>query len=257
MDPISAKELKEILEKHRLWLETRNSEDIKGERADLRNANLYKANLRGANLEAADLQGADLRDASLRGANLFDANLFGAKLMCAYLRNANLECTDLRYANLEGADLRGADLFEAYLENAKLQNANLYGANLQGVDLRGANLFGAGLDTKEQIRKGILLQKDLIGYKKCKNDLIVELIIPKGSIVFSINNFKCRTNRAKVVSITNIDGKTNYKIAASNHGGLVYTVGDDILIDDFNLMYNVECAEGIHFFRTREEAVNY
>ena len=28
-------------------------------------------------------------------------------------------------------------------------------------------------------------------------------------------------------------------------------------IDDFNLMYNVECSSGIHFFRTRGEAEKY
>jgi predicted nuclease of restriction endonuclease-like RecB superfamily len=28
-------------------------------------------------------------------------------------------------------------------------------------------------------------------------------------------------------------------------------------IKDFNLMYNIECASGFHFFRTREEAEKY
>jgi len=36
-----------------------------------------------------------------------------------------------------------------------------------------------------------------------------------------------------------------------------YRLGQEIEIKDFNLMYNVECASGFHFFRTREEAENY
>lgn len=28
-------------------------------------------------------------------------------------------------------------------------------------------------------------------------------------------------------------------------------------VEDFNLMYNVECASGIHFFWTEEEAKEY
>ena len=36
-----------------------------------------------------------------------------------------------------------------------------------------------------------------------------------------------------------------------------YTLGKEIVIEDFNLMYNVECASGFHFFRTKEEAENY
>lgn len=33
--------------------------------------------------------------------------------------------------------------------------------------------------------------------------------------------------------------------------------GQEINIKDFNLMYNVECASGFHFFRTRKEAEEY
>ena len=33
--------------------------------------------------------------------------------------------------------------------------------------------------------------------------------------------------------------------------------GHEIEIKDFNLMYNVECASGFHFFRTRKEAEEY
>lgn len=52
------KELTEILEQHKLWL---NNES--GERADLRGANLIDADLRGANLRGANLIGADLSGA--------------------------------------------------------------------------------------------------------------------------------------------------------------------------------------------------
>ena len=36
-----------------------------------------------------------------------------------------------------------------------------------------------------------------------------------------------------------------------------YRLGQEINIKDFNLMYNVECASGFHFFRTRKEAEEY
>ena len=91
--------LKEILERHRKWL---NDEDG-GERADLREANLRGANLRGANLCEANLYGADLYGANLRGANLRGADLYGANLYGADLYGA-----DLREANLREANLRGA-----------------------------------------------------------------------------------------------------------------------------------------------------
>ena len=69
-------ELKEILEKHRKWL---NDEDG-GEQADLRCAYLSYADLRGANLRGAYLSDADLHDANLRDAYLSDADLHGTNL---------------------------------------------------------------------------------------------------------------------------------------------------------------------------------
>ena len=215
---ISTEELKEILEKHKLWLQTRYDDEPKGERA-----NLYRANLNGANLDGANLDGA----------NLYRANLDGV--------------------NLERANLERANLYGANLDGANLERANLYGANLDG-----ANLYGAKLDEKEEIRKGYILKEDLIAYKKCKGYRIVELCIPKGSIVFSINNGKCRTNRAKILSISSIDGKKKYKLAKSDYDNkFIYRIGEELEIDNFDLMYNVECGAGIHFFRTRQEAEEY
>ena len=69
------KELNEILESHRLWLEGEG-----GERADLRYADLRGADLRGADLRRADLRYADLRYTALRGADLRYADLRGAFL---------------------------------------------------------------------------------------------------------------------------------------------------------------------------------
>ena len=221
---ISAEELKEILDKHKKWL----NDEEGGERADLSNADLYNA-------------------------NLYNANLYNANLYNANLRYADLRYADLRYANLSNADLSNADLRYADLSNADLSNADLSNA-----DLSNANLYNADLDEKEKIRKGWLLKEDFHAYKKCRENLIVELVIPKGSIVFSINNSKCRTNRAKVVSITDIEGTTNYNEAISQYNDkFIYKVGAELEIEDFDLMYNVECSTGIHFFRTREEAVNY
>lgn len=75
------KELKEILRKHKMWLQGEKG----GERANLR-----WADLRWADLQGADLQGANLRWADLKGANLREGNLRG---------------TDLRWTDLRGADL--------------------------------------------------------------------------------------------------------------------------------------------------------
>ena len=212
---INGKTLEKILEDHKHWL----NRDIVGW------GNMY------ANLNSADLSNANLSYANLRGADLRGANLNGTNLRCVYLNSA-----DLRGANLSGANLR---------------YANLRGANLSGADLSGADLRGANLDKEEQIRKGVKLSNSITGWKKCKDGVIVKLEIPRGAIVFSINNNKCRTDKAIVKEIFGADR------AFSMHKYFSYYVGDKIEVYNFNCEYNTECAEGIHFFRTRNEAENY
>ena len=114
-----------------------------------------------------------------------------------------------------------------------------------------ANLISARLDSTNNLRRGVKLGESIIGWKKCKNNVLVKLEIPKGAIVFSINGTKCRTDKAKVLEIVGGDR------AYSRYQFFSYYVGDIIEVFDFNCEYNTECAKGIHFFRTREEAEKY
>jgi hypothetical protein len=262
-------ELTKVLELHRKWLN--NEPD--GERAYLEYANLFQAdlegadlrhaNLRNADLRGADLYGADLRHADLCETNLRRADLEGADLEYAILYGATLRNTNLRYAILRNAGLEGADLESANLGGADLRDANLRDAGLRGTDLRGAdlrctalrgsdlrdaNLRDAVLDDKEMCRLGIVLKEDRVGYKKLRGNIVCKILVPKGAIVFSINNSKCRTN--KCIVLENGGVSPHYK-------DFIYEVGKEIEIDNFNLQYNVECGAGIHFFWTEEEARNY
>ena len=253
---MTQEELDKIVEQHQHWLkeDCEGWEDMKADLrgADLRGANLYGADLSAANLYGADLRGANLYEANLRGANLRGANLYGADLRGANLSAANLYGADLSAANLYGADLRAADL-----RGADLSAANLYGADLSAADLReanlsAANLYGADLRGEEKFRLGKVLDEPLTGYKKTKEGVVITAEIPAGAIVFCINGSKCRTNRAK---ITDMEG---HDVLHSKYDNTFeYRLGQEINIKDFNLMYNVECASGFHFFMTRKEAEEY
>ena len=98
---ISLLELAEILDQHKIWVESGGET---GAKADLSGVNLSKADLTGVNL-----QGAHLHRTNLVGADLSMANLRGASLVRADLRNANLLGTELRGSNLMGANAYGAD----------------------------------------------------------------------------------------------------------------------------------------------------
>src|SRR5580658_8495007 len=98
---ISLLDLAEILDQHKIWVESGGESGVK---ADLCGVNLAHADLTGVNLE-----GAFLQRATLTGADLSMANLRGASLVQADLREANLLGTELRGANLMGANLYGAE----------------------------------------------------------------------------------------------------------------------------------------------------
>ena len=167
--------------------------------------------------------------------------------MKADLRGANLS-----RANLSGADLRGANLSRANLIEADLSWADLNGADLNGANLIEANLNGATLSGDYRFRLGQILTDPLTGYKKTKEGVVITAEIPAGAIVFCINGSKCRTNRAKIT-----DMGVHEVLHSQYDNTFEYRLGQEINIKDFNLMYNVECESGFHFFRTRKDAEVY
>nr|DAP70556.1 MAG TPA: pentapeptide repeat protein [Caudoviricetes sp.] len=221
-------------------------------------ANLYGADLRDADLRGANLRGANLRGANLCGADLRGANLCGANLRGADLRDANLRGADLRDADLRDADLRDADLRDANLCGADLRDANLCGADLCGAYLRGADLCGAYLRGAKGCYLSCPTEGSFIGWKKASGH-IVKLRIPEDARRSSATGHKCRCDKAYVMEIQNMDGtRATVDAVRSDHDkNFVYTVGATVEVPDFDDNRWSECAQGIHFFIDRREAVEY
>lgn len=70
---------------------------------------------------------------------------------------------------------------------------------------------------------------------------------------------KCRCSEALVLDIQNEDGSPSglTEIKSNYDPSFIYRVGEIARVDDFNENRWDECSAGIHFFITREEAVNY
>ena len=276
MEEITTKQLNEILTRHAEWA---NSCGAKGVRANLSGANLSGANLRGADLSGADLRGANLNDADLTYTDLKSANLSGAILWYADLSSANLWYADLssadfkgadfkgayfKGANLSGANLRGANLWNADLRYADLRYADLSGADLgfadlKGADLRDANLRGANLSgAKINFHIACPEKGSFIAFKKA-GCYIIELFIPSNAKRCSATSRKCRCSKAKIISITTLSGdKTNITEVHSDYDpNFIYKLGEYVEVKNFNDNRWNECSTGIHFFLTRQEAVEY
>ena len=225
---MNKEKLQKVLEKHRLWLD-----DCGGECADLSDADLSCADLSGA-----DLRGADLSRADLSRADLIRADLNGAYLNGAYLGGANLNGADLSRANLSCANLNGA-----YLSRANLSCANLGGAKLGDVTYNESTAFVA-LQCPEE--------GSFVAWKKCKNNVIVKLLIPEDAKRSSATTRKCRASKAIVLEVIGAE-----KGISTGDETFVYEVGKEVVPDSFDDNRWKECSHGIHFFITRKEAENY
>ena len=200
--------------------------------------------------------------ADLSNANLSFANLKNNDLSKVNFRDANLFCANVSYSNLRHVKANNTNLCYANLFNSNLSFSNLRNAQLEATIMEGANLYCTKLGESQKCRKGEKLKQDIIGFKKCyinqvhDKRAIVELMIPRGAIVFGINGDNFRTDKARVKAIYDMDGKPLQR-AYSMHKYFSHYVGDEIEIFNFNCEYNVECAEGKHFFKTLEEAEKY
>ncbi|MDQ1291961.1 MAG: hypothetical protein QG615_1771, partial [Nitrospirota bacterium] len=122
-------------------------------------------------------------------------------LSWANLSGANLSWANLSGTNLSGADLSGADLRWANLSGANLSGANLSGADLSGANLRWANLSGAIGADLQIARTRILPEGQLIGWKKCQNNVIVKLSIPAEAKRSHAFGRKCRAEFVQVIEV--------------------------------------------------------
>ena len=137
---LTQKEIKKVLKLHQKWL----SGERRGEKADLRGADLREADLRGAKLVEADLEGANLRRANLEEAILWEADLRGA-----YLWGANLKGADLRRANLTNVkSLPLPDLNILKNQKGKLRAFKLVNENYESIS-KGGIKYEIGKVVKE------------------------------------------------------------------------------------------------------------
>jgi hypothetical protein len=91
-------------------------------------------------------------------------------------------------------------------------------------------------------------------WKKCKEGVIVHLLIPAEAKRSSATTRKCRCEFAHVIEVIGAEA------GITEHDGYIteYKTGSRVdSYNGFNKYRWVECGEGIHFFMNREDAENY
>lgn len=253
-------------------------DNVKGKFTRFSNSNLCNAAFTGVDIEYGLFSYAYIRNTYFTKSNLLEVSFHKA-----YIRSAKFYKTDI-----ENGIFSDTHLDNVKFDDCNMAYTDFEGSNIIGIKDKKSIIFNG---KNIEYMKGKILTDNIIGYKKCrrmygmtthefynnirsqflpllpsnsfvpqtylphsaseKDEVIVTLEIPRGAIVFSINGYKCRTNKAKVIAIDGADKAMSLNCKTS------YYVGDEFTIYNFNCVYNRECGEGIHFFLTREEAEKY
>lgn len=263
---ITEEEFNEMLDKHERWLRKEDG----GEKLILTNCILenYSNIIEKRNLKNAGFYNCDINNLRMSNCILEDATFVACKIKYLYFSHCNfayslfVNCI-LSNNEFYNDNLSSCKFTESNLEKCSFENVNLSGANIEKCELR--NIITDNRTSFYNLQ--CPEEGSFIGFKKayiidenyCEIPVIVKLEITEDSLRSSANSRKCRCSKAKVLSISYLDGtECNDKIANSAYdSSFTYKVGETLEIGNFNKDRWNECASGIHFFITREEAVNY
>jgi len=149
-------------------------------------------------------------------------------------------------------EARGNSIIRAWDDSkVEMYDFSVVHVKSSDVEIKTHNHYGAIIG---QIFKA---KKTMRVYKKLANDLIATLELSKGQIFQSEEHDKCRTDRALVVAIENVNKTKSYKKGVSMHNNdFIYEVGKEVIADKYySGIY--ECSHGIHFFLNRKSAEEY
>lgn len=219
--------------------------------------------------ENEDLSNIRLRDIDFSGSKFINCNLSNT-----YFRNCNFE-----YRYFTDCDLSDSSFYRCNCNIVSFNNCNLTGANLIHTSLISADFSYSDLqdakltphlmyncdlsDAKnlsESTAASLLVPPEkgrFIAYKKLASESIAMLEIPASAKRSSATTRKCRASKAKVLKIWDSEGNLIESQCSSWNYRFVYEVGKIVEVKDFDDNRWNECSTGIHFFMTKQEAIDY
>ena len=206
----------------------------------------------------------EIWDMDLSGTDLSNMDFTLSSFQNTALNNVNLENSSVENALFDGCSMKGANF-----KNAKMVTASFRYCDMRGCNIEDANLYGAVLEFANL--EGIVSNEGtqwfrlrcpekgaFLGYKKCVNDRMVQLLIPADAKRTSATLPSCRCSKAKVLTIKTFDFTQNFDEAWSLvDENFVYKKGEWVEVKDFNEDRWQDSTTGIHFWLSRAEAEAY
>lgn len=210
--------------------------------------------LKDLEFDDLDLSGRDLHNIDFEVCMFCKVKFDGADLSESSVKNAKLDGCSLRHVNFQNAELWGA-----CMRGCDMTGCNICGADLYAAVLENANLTDVRSDENTQwFRLHCPETGPFVAYKKCVYDRIVQLLVPADAKRTSSTYPTCRCNKAKVLTIKSFDETEEFDEAWSLvDENFVYRKGQWVEVKNFNEDRWFDSTTGIHFWMSREEAMQY
>lgn len=268
-DGISFKDFMSLYEQHRLYLKTKGKE---GKRLELFHTYFNKFDFSHMVLDNAVLKFCIINECNFKGTSLVNVDLshssiYYSSFYKANLKDGNLKNTTFLRNHFFLTNLINADISSSYISSCSFGDTIITNANFEKTVLSDTTLQSTTKDAK--IFPYIPLYcpdtGSFIGWKKCyiipelkDYPVIVKLLIPNDAKRTSAFSSKCRCSKAKVLEIQDIEGnQLTVPVYSGYDKTFVYEVGKTVYPNRFDDNRWHECANGIHFFVNKQEAINY
>lgn len=200
-------------------------------------------------LSGMDLSGLDLRWADFTDCRLEETRFDGSDLSNACFRRVSLKDASFRGCTMHGTDLRWDDLRGMHIEGADIYAAQLEGSQVEGI---------VDDENTKHFRMACPEKGPFVGYKKCFNNTLVQLLIPADAKRVMATTRAGRCSKAKVLSIKTFDGTQSFEeTCALADPNFIYKKGCWVHVDTFDENRWLESTPGIYFWLTPEEALAY
>ena len=238
---------------------------------DMSNSQFYNSSFINTIMDYCACQNSDFGSCrfiltSMNNSDFRNSNLRNSKMFQVYVEHADFSEADLSFVNFYGFSIRRclftkSLFYEATFSTIRFIDTNLYDAYFHKATFNKIVVKGTDFNEASMVSHPMACpsEGEFIGWKKCCGKVIVKLKIPADAKRSSAFGMKCRTNKAEVLEIQNLEGETlDISFAISDYDPhFTYSVG--AVVEEPNYCEDrwKECAPGIHFFVDRKAAVDY
>lgn len=240
-------------------------DEVSFNRARLDKCRFDNTIIQDCNFEFARIRNTTFEDARIIHTVFDCSRMFDARFITSTLLH-----TDFDAANMDGSRFDRCTIDDCSFRFTMLAHTDFVESVISKTDLKGTSMANANLmDTKmdhvaaNPYTSGYYMacpeEGAFIGWKRCADDDIVKLLITEDAKRSSATSRKCRCSKAKVLSIEKKGVKRpSHYVAHSGYAySFTYKVGEIVEVPDFDEDRWHECAPGIHFFLTKQEAIDF